>query len=31
MCPPKPENLARIEKVLESAGLLADRRVRVAG
>ena len=31
MCPPKPENLARIEKVLEGAGLLADRRVRVAG
>ena len=31
MCPPKPENLARIEKVLESAGLLADRRARVAG
>ena len=31
MCPPKPENLARVEKVLESAGLLADRRVRVAG
>ncbi|MBZ5593581.1 MAG: 4-hydroxy-tetrahydrodipicolinate synthase [Acidobacteriia bacterium] len=31
MCPPKPENLARIEKVLDSAGLLADRRVRVAG
>jgi 4-hydroxy-tetrahydrodipicolinate synthase len=31
MCPPKPENLARIEKVLESLGLLADRRVRVAG
>ena len=22
MCPPKPENLKRIEKVLESAGLL---------
>ena len=31
MCPPKPENLARIEKALEGAGLLADRRVRVAG
>jgi hypothetical protein len=31
MCPPKPENLARIEKVLEPLGLLADRRVRVAG
>jgi 4-hydroxy-tetrahydrodipicolinate synthase len=31
MCPPKPENLARIEKVLESLGLLADRSVRVAG
>ena len=31
MCPPKPDNLARIEKVLEGAGLLADRRVRVAG
>ena len=31
MCPPKPENLARIEKVLEGAGLLTDRRVRVAG
>jgi 4-hydroxy-tetrahydrodipicolinate synthase len=31
MCPPKPENLARVEKVLEGAGLLADRRVRVAG
>jgi 4-hydroxy-tetrahydrodipicolinate synthase len=31
MCPPKPENLARIEKVLDSVGLLADRRVRVAG
>jgi 4-hydroxy-tetrahydrodipicolinate synthase len=31
MCPPKPENLARIEKALESVGLLADRRVRVAG
>ena len=31
MCPPKPENLARIEKVLEGAGLLADRRVRIAG
>jgi 4-hydroxy-tetrahydrodipicolinate synthase len=30
MCPPKPENLAKIEKVLESLGLLADRRVRVA-
>jgi 4-hydroxy-tetrahydrodipicolinate synthase len=31
MCPPKPENLARIEKVLEGAGLLTDRRVHVAG
>jgi 4-hydroxy-tetrahydrodipicolinate synthase len=31
MCPPKAENLAKIEKVLEAAGLLADRRVRVAG
>ncbi len=31
MCPPKPENLARIEKVLDGAGLLADRRVHVAG
>jgi len=31
MCPPRPENLERIEKVLESHGLLADRRVRVAG
>jgi 4-hydroxy-tetrahydrodipicolinate synthase len=31
MCPPKPENLARIEKVLEGAGLLADRRVRIEG
>jgi 4-hydroxy-tetrahydrodipicolinate synthase len=31
MCPPKPENLSKIEKVLESLGLLADRRVRVAG
>ncbi len=31
MCPPKAENLARIEKVLESLGILADRRVRVAG
>ena len=31
MCPPKPENLSRIEKVLESVGLLADRRVGVAG
>ncbi|HUJ23488.1 MAG TPA: 4-hydroxy-tetrahydrodipicolinate synthase [Bryobacteraceae bacterium] len=31
MCPPQPVNLARIEKVLESLGLLADRRVRVAG
>ena len=31
MCPPKPENLARIEKVLDGAGLLADRKVRVAG
>jgi 4-hydroxy-tetrahydrodipicolinate synthase len=31
MCPPKPDNLARIEKVLDGAGLLADRRARVAG
>jgi len=31
MCLPKPENLARIEKVLDSLGLLADRKVRVAG
>jgi 4-hydroxy-tetrahydrodipicolinate synthase len=31
MCPPKPESLAKIEAVLESLGLLADRRVRVAG
>ncbi len=31
MCPPKPESLAKIEGVLESLGLLADRRVRVAG
>jgi 4-hydroxy-tetrahydrodipicolinate synthase len=31
MCPPKPESLAKIEKVLEPLGLLADRRVRVAG
>jgi 4-hydroxy-tetrahydrodipicolinate synthase len=31
MCPPKPESLAKIEKVLESLGLLTDRRVRVAG
>jgi 4-hydroxy-tetrahydrodipicolinate synthase len=31
MCPPKPESLAKIEKVLEPLGLLADRRVHVAG
>ncbi|HKW99766.1 MAG TPA: 4-hydroxy-tetrahydrodipicolinate synthase [Bryobacteraceae bacterium] len=31
MCPPKPENLARIEKLLDTLGLLTDRRVRVAG
>jgi len=31
MCPPKPESLAKIEAVLESLGLLTDRRVRVAG
>jgi 4-hydroxy-tetrahydrodipicolinate synthase len=31
MCPPKPDSLAKIEKALDSAGLLADRRVRVAG
>jgi 4-hydroxy-tetrahydrodipicolinate synthase len=30
MCPPKAENLARIEKVLESLSLVADRTVRVA-
>jgi 4-hydroxy-tetrahydrodipicolinate synthase len=30
MTPPKPENLARIEKVLIDAGLLGDRRQRVA-
>jgi len=30
MCPPRPESLVKIEKVLESAGLLADRKVRVA-
>src|SRR6266851_434028 len=28
MCPPKPDSLAKIEKVLDSLGLLADRRVR---
>ena len=31
MCPPKPENLPKIEKVLEPLGLLADRGVHVAG
>jgi len=31
MCPPKPENLAKIEKVLDPLGLLADRSVHVAG
>ena len=31
MCPPKPENLAKIEKVLAPLGLLADRSVHVAG
>jgi len=31
MCPPKPESLAKIGTVLESLGLLADRRVPVAG
>ncbi len=31
MCPPKPENLAKLEKVLEPLGLLADRGARVAG
>jgi 4-hydroxy-tetrahydrodipicolinate synthase len=31
MCPPKPDHLARIEKALDSAGLLADRRVSIAG
>lgn len=31
LCPPKAENLARIEKVLESAGLLAERGAPVAG
>ncbi len=31
MCAPKPENLAKIEKVLEPLGLLADRRIHVAG
>jgi 4-hydroxy-tetrahydrodipicolinate synthase len=31
MCPPKPESLTKIEKVLEPLGLLADRRVHVAG
>ncbi len=30
MCPPRPENLSRIEQVLESLGLVADRRARVA-
>jgi 4-hydroxy-tetrahydrodipicolinate synthase len=30
LVPPKPENLARIEKVLDAAGLLAARSVRVA-
>ncbi len=31
LVPPKPENLARIEKVLESVGLLEHRRAPVAG
>jgi 4-hydroxy-tetrahydrodipicolinate synthase len=31
MCPPKPDSLAKIEKVLGGLGLLADRRVHVAG
>jgi 4-hydroxy-tetrahydrodipicolinate synthase len=31
MCPPKPESLAKIERVLEPLGLLADRRAHVAG
>lgn len=31
MCPPKAENLAKIERALEAVGLLPDRRVRVAG
>ena len=31
ICPPKPDSLVKIEKVLESLGLLKDRRVRVAG
>ncbi len=31
MCPPKPDSLAKIEKVLESLALLKDRRVRIAG
>src|SRR6266545_4019469 len=31
LVPPRPENLARIGKVLESVGLLAGRRVPVAG
>ena len=30
LCPPKPENLAKIEKVLEAAGFLAGRGARVA-
>ena len=30
MVPPKPENLAKIEKVLEAAGLLTGRRMPVA-
>ena len=30
MCPPKPESLNKIEKVLDAVGLLADRRARVA-
>ncbi len=31
MVPPKPENLKKIEIVLDGAGLLSDRKVRVAG
>jgi len=31
MCPPKPESLTKIGTVLETLGLLADRRVPVAG
>ena len=31
MCPPRPDSLSRIEKVLDGAGLIADRSVHVAG